>query len=139
MSTSLSVRRDLLPEGWKRPRGYSNGVATDGRMIFIAGQIGWDQEGRFPTRFADQVEQALANVAAVLAEGGAEPGHLVRMTWFVTDMDAYTADLAEIGRVYQAVMGRAYPPMSLVQVVRLVEPLALVEIEATAVVPRSEP
>jgi enamine deaminase RidA (YjgF/YER057c/UK114 family) len=125
----------LLPPGWPRPSGYSNGMAAEGRMIFIAGQIGWDLEQRFPDSFVGQVEQALSNIVAVLEAGGAEPAHLTRLTWYVTDMDAYTGALPQIGAAYRKVLGKVFPPMTLVQVVRLVEPQAMVEIEATAVVP----
>jgi enamine deaminase RidA (YjgF/YER057c/UK114 family) len=134
MDKRPSVHRSLLPEGWKRPSGYSNGMAAEGRMVFVGGQIGWDTAGRFPPTLAGQVEQALANIVAVLNEADAGPQHLVRLTWYVVDMDAYTGALKEIGRAYRATLGSVYPPMTLVQVVRLVEPDALVEIEATAVV-----
>jgi enamine deaminase RidA (YjgF/YER057c/UK114 family) len=130
----LSVHRQLLPSGWPKPKGYSNGVIAEGRTIYVGGQIGWDTDGRFPSGFIAQVEQALRNVVAVLAEGEAGPQHLVRLTWYVTDMDAYTGALKEVGRVYREVIGATYPPMSLLQVTRLVESQALVEIEATAVV-----
>ena len=137
MDRPTSLHRALLPEGWKRPSGYSNGMVASGRMVFVAGQIGWDTEGRFPPTFAGQVEQALANIVAVLGAGGAGPEHLTRITWYVTDIDAYSDALKEIGQAYRATLGPVYPPMTLVQVVRLVEPLALVEIEATAVVSAS--
>jgi enamine deaminase RidA (YjgF/YER057c/UK114 family) len=135
-SRASMVHRPLLPAGWPRPSGYSNGVAADGRTVFVAGQIGWDSEGRFPETFVGQVEQALANIVAVLAADGLGPEHLVRLTWYVTDMDAYTGALADLGRVYQSIVGRVYPAMTLVQVVRLVEAKAMVEIEATAVASR---
>jgi enamine deaminase RidA (YjgF/YER057c/UK114 family) len=126
----------LRPPGWARPKGYSNGIAARGRQVFIAGQIGWDGECRFPgSRLADQVRQALENVVAVLAEAGGRPEHLVRLTWYVTSRDEYQAELAEIGAAYRAVMGRHYPAMSVVQVVALMEAAAKVEIEATAVIP----
>jgi enamine deaminase RidA (YjgF/YER057c/UK114 family) len=131
MST-LSV---LQPEGWPPPRGYSNGILASGRQIFVAGQIGWDAQGRFvSTHLAPQVRQALENVCAVLACAGAEPKHVVRLTWFVTSRDEYYAELKEIGAAYRAVMGRHYPCMSVVQVVALMEAEAKVEIEATAVI-----
>jgi enamine deaminase RidA (YjgF/YER057c/UK114 family) len=127
----------LQPPGWPRPRGYSNGVAADGRLVFVAGQIGWDATGAFPAAdMAGQVRQALLNVVAVLAEAGAGPEHIARMTWYVTDRDAYVADPAGIGAAYRDVIGRHFPAMSVVEVSRLVEPDAKVEIEVTAVVPR---
>jgi len=126
----------LQPPGWPRPRGYSNGVAADGRLVFVAGQIGWDATGAFPAAdMAGQVRQALLNVVAVLAEAGAGPEHIARMTWYVTDRDAYVADPAGIGAAYRDVIGRHFPAMSVVEVSRLVEPDAKVEIEVTAVVP----
>jgi enamine deaminase RidA (YjgF/YER057c/UK114 family) len=127
----------LQPPGWPRPRGYSNGVAAEGRLVFVAGQIGWDAAGSFPAEdLAGQVRQALRNVVAVLAEAGAGPEHVARMTWYVTDRDAYVAAASGIGQAYREVMGRHFPAMSVVQVSSLVEPAANVEIEATAVVPR---
>jgi enamine deaminase RidA (YjgF/YER057c/UK114 family) len=125
----------LLPEGWARPVGYANGVAAGGRLIFVAGQVGWDTDGRFADGLVPQVQQALLNVVAVLRAGGAEPRHLVRLTWYVTDRGAYRANRAEIGRTYREVIGAHYPAMTLVQVNALLENAALVEIEATAVVP----
>jgi enamine deaminase RidA (YjgF/YER057c/UK114 family) len=125
----------LKPEGWPRPKGYSNGIAARGTQVFIAGQIGWDAEGRFPSaRLAAQVRQALENIVAVLAEAGGRPEHLVRLTWYVTSRDEYYAELAEIGAAYRAVIGRHYPAMSVVQVAALIEAGAKVEIEATAVI-----
>jgi enamine deaminase RidA (YjgF/YER057c/UK114 family) len=127
----------LQPPGWPRPRGYANGIAADGRLVFVAGQIGWDQRGAFPASdLPGQVRQALRNVVAVLAEAGARPEHVARMTWYVTDRDAYVADPAALGAAYRDVMGHHFPAMSVVQVGALVEPQAKVEIEATAVVPR---
>ena len=125
----------LQPPNWPRPKGYANGVAARGKLVFTAGQVGWDAEQRFPDTLAEQVEQALLNVAAVLAEGGADPEHLVRLTWFVTDRQAYLDAQAEIGAAYRRVLGQHYPAMSLVAVSALVEADALVEIEATAVIP----
>jgi enamine deaminase RidA (YjgF/YER057c/UK114 family) len=125
----------LQPEGWPTPRGYVNGVAASGRMIFTGGLIGWNARGEFPPDFVGQVRQALENARAVLAAGGAAPEHIVRMTWYVTDMHLYLASAKELGLAYRAIMGRAYPPMALVEVARLVEPRAQVEIETTAVVP----
>jgi enamine deaminase RidA (YjgF/YER057c/UK114 family) len=128
--------RILQPPGWPRPKGYANGVAATGRQVFIAGQIGWDAEGRFgSTRLATQVRQALENIVTVLAEAGGRPEHLVRLTWYVTSRDEYHAELAEIGAAYRGVIGRHYPAMSVVQVAALMEAQAKVEIEATAVIP----
>lgn len=129
------VHEVLQPAGWPEPRGYVNGVTAHGRMIFTGGLIGWDANGRFADGFVGQARQALENTVAVLKAGGAGPEHIVRMTWYVTDMEAYRASAKELGAVYRDVLGRAYPPMALVQVMRLVEPAAQVEIETTAVVP----
>jgi enamine deaminase RidA (YjgF/YER057c/UK114 family) len=126
----------LQPPGWARPKGYSNGIVARGRQVFIAGQIGWDADGRFQsTHLAPQVRQALDNIIAVLAEAGGRPEHLVRLTWYVTSRDEYYAELPDIGAAYRAVIGRHYPAMSVVQVVALMEAAAKVEIEATAVIP----
>jgi len=125
----------LLPAGWPQPKGYANGIRVRGDLVFVAGQIGWDEAGRLADGFLAQVRQALANIMAVLAEGGAGPEHLVRMTWYVKDMAAYRASLAELGAIYREVVGRHYPTMTLVQIGDLAEPGALIEIEATAVVP----
>jgi len=128
---------NLQPEGWAAPVGYSNGVAVEGRQIYVAGQIGWNPATcQFETDdLAAQVRQALENIVAVLKEAGAEPSHLVRLTWYIVDKAAYVAARREIGSAYKAVIGRHYPPMSLVVVAALLEDRALVEIEATAVVP----
>lgn len=125
----------LLPEGWPKPKGYVNGMVTKGTMIFLGGQIGWDARGAFPPGFVAQVRQALENVVALLKEAGARPEHVVRLVWYITDMDAYAGSLKEIGKVYRDIFGYFYPTMTLVQVVRLVEREAMVEIEATAVIP----
>ncbi|HEX9772022.1 MAG TPA: RidA family protein [Steroidobacteraceae bacterium] len=126
----------LQPAGWPRPKGYSNGIAARGRQVYVAGLVGWDEHGRFPSRtLAGQVRQALENIVRVLAEADARPEHIVRLTWYVTERDGYYAELAEIGAAYRAVMGRHYPTMSVVQVVALMEAEARVEIEATAVIP----
>ena len=128
--------RALQPPGWPRPRGYANGIEAIGRLVFVAGQIGWDATGSFPAGdLAGQVRQTLANVVAVLAEAGAGPEHVVRLTWYVTDRDEYVASLKEIGDAYREVMGRHFPAMAVVAVSGLVERSAKVEIEATAVVP----
>jgi enamine deaminase RidA (YjgF/YER057c/UK114 family) len=128
--------RILQPSGWPAPKGYANGMAADGRIIVTGGIIGWDPQGNLPDDFVAQVRQTLENISTILAEGGARPEHLVRLTWYVIDMDEYLANLKELGQVYRKLFGAHYPAMALVQVVRLVEKGARVEIEATAVVPR---
>jgi len=127
----------LNPPGWPRPRGYSNGVVAQGRLVFVAGQVGWDtaSESFRSLDFVDQVRKALENIVAVLAEAGAAPEHVVRLTWFITDRRAYLTHQKELGVAYRAVMGRVYPAMSVVEVAALIEDLAKVEIEATAVIP----
>lgn len=126
----------LHPRHWKPARGYANGVAAEGRMVFTGGTIGWNADQVFETDdFVGQVEQALKSIVEVLAEAGALPEHLVRLTWYVTDKREYLDRLRELGVVYKAVIGRHYPAMALVQVVALVEDRAKVEIEATAVIP----
>ncbi len=126
----------IQPDGWAPPRGYAHGVAAEGRAVFVAGQVGWNAQGQFETAdFVAQVEQALANVKAVLAAGGAAPENLVRLTWYVTDKSAYLARQREIGQAYRRVIGRHFPAMTLVVVAGLLDDRALVEIEATAVVP----
>ncbi len=125
----------LQPPDWPKPKGYANGIAATGRMIFVGGTVGWDTEGRFPPDFLGQVRQVLRNIVAVLAEGGATPAHITRLTWYVVDMDEYRSSLRDLGTVYREELGRHYPAMALVQVVSLVEPEAKVEIEATAMVP----
>ena len=125
----------LLPPCWPRPKGYANGISARGRTIYTAGVLGWDESETFVSdTLAGQFAQALRNIVAILAEDGAGPEHLVRMTCYVTDIDAYRASLAEIGAAWKEVIGRHYPAMALVAVTALVEPKALVEIEATAVV-----
>jgi len=126
----------IQPEGWPAPRGYSNGMAGHGRIVLVGGQIGWNAEGRFPDGFLAQVRQALANVVAVVRAAGGGPEHIGRLTWYVTDMAAYRAALKDLGPVYREAMGRHFPAMALVQVVSLVEPEAMVEIEATAILPQ---
>jgi len=126
----------LLPEGWPRPSGYSNGIAAQGRQIFVAGQIGWDETGKLVSEnIVGQVEQALKNTVAVLRSGKADPSHLTRMTWYFVDKTEYLANTKQIGQVYRAIIGTHYPAMSLVFVKDLLEPGAKVEIESTAVVP----
>jgi enamine deaminase RidA (YjgF/YER057c/UK114 family) len=129
--------RTLQPAGWPQPKGYANGILARGEMVFVGGMIGADSEGRFAQGFVAQMKQALANIAAVLAEAGASPQHIVRLTWYVLDMDEYLADLPALGAAYREVMGRHFPAMAVVEVARLVEPLARLEIEATAVLPTS--
>lgn len=129
------THRILQPDGWARPRGYANGIAAEGRQVFVSGQIGWDAAARIVSdEFAAQARQALANIVAVLATAGARPEHLVRLTWFVTSRDEYNAALTEIGAAYRELIGRHYPAMSVVVVAGLLEPRARVEIEATAVI-----
>jgi enamine deaminase RidA (YjgF/YER057c/UK114 family) len=129
----------LQPAGWLQPKGYSNGVAVRGRQVYIGGQIGWNAQAQFDSeRLSDQVRQTLANILAVLAEAGGKPEHIVRLTWFITSRDEYLAQQKEIGEAYRAVMGRVFPPMSVVQVAALIERQARVEIEATAVIPDVE-
>ena len=127
--------RALQPPGWPRPRGYANGIEARGRLAFVAGQIGWDETGAFPSAdLAGQVRQALSNVLAVLAEAGAGPEHVARLTWYITDRDEYLRSQKEIGAAYRDVMGRHFPAMAVVVVSGLIEAQAKVEIEATAVV-----
>ena len=128
--------RTLQPTGWPTPKGYANGMTAEGRLVVTGGVIGWDVHGRLPPDFVAQVRQTLRNIAAILDEGGAKPEHLVRLTWYVVDMDEYLASLKALGQIYREIFGTHYPAMALVQVVRLVEREAKVEIEATAVVPR---
>ena len=126
----------LQPAGWPVPKGYANGMIAEGRILVTGGVVGWNAQGVFPQGFVAQVRQTLQNIAAILREGGAEPHHLVRLTWYVVDIEDYLGSLKELGRAYREVLGTHYPAMALVQVVRLVEREARVEIEATAVVPR---
>jgi enamine deaminase RidA (YjgF/YER057c/UK114 family) len=126
----------LQPASWAQPKGYANGVAAEGKLVFVCGQIGWDRQNRFETDdLVGQVRQTLQNVVDVLAEAGARPAHVVSMTWYLTDKKDYLDNLEGIGRVYREVMGRHFPAMAVVQVVALVEDRAKVEIQATAVVP----
>ena len=128
--------RTLQPAGWKRPRGYANGVVARGRLVFVAGQVGWNAEERFEAEdFVGQARQALRNVLAVLAEAGAGPEHLCRLTWYVADRHEYNASLAALGVAYREVVGRHFPAMTAVEVAGFVEEGARVEVEATAVVP----
>lgn len=128
--------RILQPPGWKQPRGYANGIAAEGRYVFVGGMIGWDGQERFAgPDLVSQVRQALRNIVAVLAEAGARPEHIVRMTWYVLDKREYVAAYKEIGAAYREIIGRHFPAMTAIQVAGLVEDQARVEIEATAVVP----
>jgi enamine deaminase RidA (YjgF/YER057c/UK114 family) len=130
--------RTLLPEGWPRPRGYANGIEAEGRLVFVAGQIGWTPEGKFEeTTFAGQFRQTLDNTLAVLRDANAGPEHIARMTWFITDKRAYLAALPDIGAIWREKMGRNYPAMAVVEVKALIEDAALIEIETTAVVPKA--
>jgi enamine deaminase RidA (YjgF/YER057c/UK114 family) len=127
----------LHPQGWKQPKGYANGIAAEGRLIFLAGQVGWNAEQRFESRdFIGQARQALANIVALVREAGGSSEHITRLTWFVVDKKEYLSRLSELGAAYRSVMGMHFPVMTLVQVVALVEDQARVEIEATAVVPK---
>jgi len=128
---------DVRPSNWPPGSGYSHGFSAEGRAVFVAGQIGWDPVTQtiVPGGMPAQVRQALANIATVLGAAGAHPGHLVRLTWFITDREAYTQDRKAIGAAYREVMGRNFPPMSVLVVAGLLEPGAMVEIEATAVIP----
>jgi enamine deaminase RidA (YjgF/YER057c/UK114 family) len=134
--TPPSSPQVLQPSGWPMPKGYANGMAADGRLVVTGGVIGWDTQGHLAPDFIAQVRQTLSNISEILAEGGAGPEHLVRLTWYVVDIEEYLASLKELGRAYREIFGAHYPAMALVQVVRLVEKAARVEIEATAVVPR---
>ena len=129
----------LQPSGWMKPKGYANGIAAEGRLVFVAGQVGWDETGTFRTHdFIGQVRQCLENTLAVLAEAGAGPEHVVRMTWYITDREEYLTNTESMGWVYRELMGRHFPTMTMVEVAALIESEAKVEIETTAVV-SSEP
>lgn len=128
--------KNLQPPTWTSPKGYSNGILCEGKLLFVAGQIGWDAQQHLVSRdFADQTAQALRNIVAILKEGGAQPEHIVRMTWYVTDKQAYLDAQTAIGVAYREIIGPHFPAMTLVQIVDLLEAGALVEIEATAVIP----
>jgi enamine deaminase RidA (YjgF/YER057c/UK114 family) len=126
----------LLPEGWRRPSGYSNGIQADGEQVFVAGMIGWNEAEEVADGFVAQLALALRNTVAVLAEAGAGPEHVVRMTWYVKGLDAYRENIPEIGRTYRAIMGKNFPAMAVIGVVELVDSGALIEIETTAVIPK---
>jgi enamine deaminase RidA (YjgF/YER057c/UK114 family) len=130
----------LQPPGWPRPKGYANGIAASGRMVFVSGMVGWNADGQFESDdLVAQVRQALANIVEVLGEAGARPEHIVRMTWYVLDRQEYLDAQRAIGEVYREVIGRHFPAMSAVAVAGLMESRARVEIEATAVVPAESP
>jgi enamine deaminase RidA (YjgF/YER057c/UK114 family) len=134
----MSAPEVIQPAGWPRPRGYANAVLAEGRMLFIAGQIGWDADGVFTSDdFVDQARQALANVLTLLRTAGAAPEHLVRMTWYVIDKREYLRRAKELGAAYRELLGSVYPAMTAVEVSALIEDRARVEIECTAVVPVS--
>jgi enamine deaminase RidA (YjgF/YER057c/UK114 family) len=131
-----SPHRTLLPPGWPRPKGYANGILAEGRTVWTGGVVGWDEQERFlDTDMAGQFRRILESTRAILAEGGASPGHIVRMTWYITDRQEYLDSLAAIGAAWREIVGRHYPAMAVVQVVALIEPAAKIEIETTAVIP----
>ena len=135
-NATATLPQPVLPEGWPRPKGFSNAMVAEGRMVFVAGQIGIEPDGSFVgDGFVEQFEQVLRNTRALLKEAGAGPEHLVRMTWYVTDKKEYLADLAGVGRAYRDVIGPHYPAMAVVEVSALVEDRAKIEIESTAVIP----
>lgn len=133
----MTTHTILQPAGWARPKGYANGIAAEGRLVFVAGQIGWNGQCRFEARdLVGQTRQALLNIVAVLAEAGAGPEHIASMTWYVTDKKDYLASLKGIGLAWREVIGRNFPAMAVVEVTALVEDEAQVEIQAMAVVPK---
>jgi len=126
----------LQPPGWAKPRGFSNGIACTGKLVFIAGQVGWTGDGKWQARdFAGQFRQTLKNIIEVLREANAKPEHIVRLTWYVLDKKEYLDSLGQVGLAYRELMGRHYPTMAVVQVSGLIEDQARLEIEATAVIP----
>lgn len=125
--------KHINPKHWSRPSGYSNGIEAEGKMIFIAGMVGWDTAGKFPQGFLAQLEQVLNNTVAVLEAGGAGPEHIVRMTWFIKDLDVYRDNIPAVGQIYRKVIGKNFPVMAVVGVNDLVERDAILEIETTAV------
>ena len=137
MTAAQSPHQLLHPRHWKRAKGYANGIAAEGRMVFVAGQIGWNADQKFESQdFVAQTRQALQNIVAVVREAGGAPEHITRLTWFITDKKEYLSRLAEVGEAYRSVMGTHFPAMTMVQVVALVEDGAKVEIEASAVIPK---
>jgi enamine deaminase RidA (YjgF/YER057c/UK114 family) len=135
LASDDELPRALQPKGRPRPSGYANGMTAKGRIVVTGGVVGWDIMGNFPPDFAAQVRVTFSNILRILAEGGAGPEHVVRLTWYVVDLAEYRANLKELGRAYRETFGAYYPAMAVVQVVGLVEPAAKIEIEATAVVP----
>lgn len=135
---NAAVPTVLLPDGWQRPKGYSNGMKARGEVVVTGGVVGWDAQERFAESFVGQLRQTLSNIREILAAGGAHPRHLVRLTWYVTDLDVYRSSLREIGAAYRDEIGPYYPAMAVVQVVGLVEPRAMIEIEATAIIPQED-
>lgn len=132
----MTIHRSLTPPGWPRGKGYSHGVTAEGRMVFVAGQVGWNEnEAIVGTDFVDQFRQALSNTKAILAEAGAGPEHIVRMTWFITDKQEYLSRLKDVGLAYREVLGKNYPAMAVVVINGLIEDGAKLEIETTAVIP----
>lgn len=136
--TGQAGNRVVQPQGWPEPRGYANAVVAPGGLIFTGGLVGWDEEGRFPDGFVAQARQTFLNIRTVLEAAGAAPGHITRLTWYVTSIEDYLASPKELGAAYREVFGRWFPAMATVEVTRLVEPEALVEIEATAVLPQAD-
>jgi enamine deaminase RidA (YjgF/YER057c/UK114 family) len=132
----VSAPRAIQPDGWPAPRGYANGMLGEGRILCVGGMVGWDAQGRFAAGFVPQAAQALRNILAVVVTAGGTAEHIARLTWFVLDIPTYRASLPTLGAAYREVLGRHFPAMSLVQVAGLVEPEALLEIEATAILPR---
>jgi enamine deaminase RidA (YjgF/YER057c/UK114 family) len=127
--------RALQPSDWPRPSGYANGMTARGRIVVTSGTVGWDAMGNFPSDFAGQARQTFSNIMRILAEGGAGPEHVVRLTWYVVDLNEYRGSRSGLGRAYREFFGTHYPAMAVVQVAGLVEPAARLEIEATAIVP----
>ena len=126
--------KHLLPDGWNRPSGYSNGILAEGKQVFVAGMIGWDENGKLEDGLVGQFRKTLENTVAVLKEGGATPADIVRMTWYVKDLDEYRNNLAGIGQAYREVIGKNFPVMAVIGVADLVERGAMIEIETTAVI-----
>jgi enamine deaminase RidA (YjgF/YER057c/UK114 family) len=135
VSTDDDLPRTLQPMGWPRPLGYANGMTAKGRVVVTGGIVGWDVMQTFPDSFVAQARQTFSNILKILAEGGAGPEHVVRLTWYVTDLDEYRAAGKDLGRAYRETFGSHYPTMAVVQVAGLVEKAAKIEIEATAIVP----
>lgn len=133
----MTAHTILQPPGWVQPKGYANGIAAEGRLVFVGGQIGWNSQNQFETDdLVEQVRQTLRNVVEVLAQAGAGPEHVVTMTWYLTDKTDYLDNLAGIGRAYREIIGRHFPAMAAVEVTALVEDRAKVEIQAMAVIPK---